>query len=218
MAENIITEYFYYDIYRNLGAVAVSFLIIILFFITQTIELNKVLLDFGVSDNAITRAKLIFTYLGGYFLFAVKFTIALLTFLFLICIIVIIISTCIYMFKPLDVTNANVDSTQKVEKEENSIAEFLKKSIVSVTRYIISFILIEQFSLINLVTIPCFLCFFYLFYALILYQPKNIVDDDNKSNIMNTNHMYLYFIFVSIMILMLLYLIYIYIEEYQNAN
>jgi hypothetical protein len=204
-----------FEIDKHPAAIAVSFVFVILFFITQTIELNKVLLDFGVSDNVITKGKLIYTYLAGYFLYIIKFIIALLTLIFLVSIIVVIITSCMFVIKlgtHMGKDMANSASRFQETNENNLIAE-ITKWIIDVIRYLISFIFVKQFKILNIVIIPLFLFSVYLLYSFILYKPDKIVDDKNKSNIMNTNHMYLFYLFVSIMIFMLFYVILIYLKS-----
>lgn len=204
------------DVYnrKNIIAVCISFLFVFLFFITQALDLNKVLIDFGVSDNVITKAKFLYVYTIGYVIFILKFIIALITFVLLIVIIVIIIVSLISVLKVKD-PNAksagNFDGAkQHVDEIESSILNDLKQGVLTVGRYILSFMCIKQYILIYVVTIPIFLFFFYLFYVLILYNPKKIEDDENKSNVMNTNHMYIFFLFVSLCLMAFIYLCYIY--------
>jgi hypothetical protein len=195
------------DIYKkeHIAAVCVSLLFVSLFFITQAIDLNKVLIDFGVSDNVITRAKLLYVYTIGYVLFVIKFIIALVTFVLLTMIIVIIIASLI------SVVRMNKDKT--LDENQNKFYETIAYWIINIGRYKLSFIAVKQFILIYVLMIPIFLFFFYLFYILILYNPKKIEDDENKSNIMNTNHMYLYFLFVSLCLMAFIYLCFVYAME-----
>jgi hypothetical protein len=198
------------DIYNKqyIAAVCVSFLFVSLFFITQAIDLNKVLIDFGVSDNVITRAKLLYVYTIGYVLFVIKFIIALVTFVLLIMIIVIIIASLVSVLR--------IDKSKTLDENQKTFYEIIAYWITSVGRYNLAFIAVKQFIMIYVLMIPLFLFFFYLFYILILYNPKKIEDDENKSNIMNTNHMYLYFLFISLCLMAFIYLCVVYAMEIHD--
>ena len=198
--------------------VIVSCAFFILFFIAQTLDFNSVLLDFGVTESAISRGKLMFVYIFGYFLFIIKFFLAFIFFTILILVIVIIFTSFysvmnIVMEKEFgNTTGDSVDERiQKIVKNKTiPLFEQIKGSCFWMGRYLVSFISMKQFISIYIVAIPMFLFFVYLLYSQTLYNPSNIEKNPNKSNIMNTNHMYLFFIFVSLAIMAFVYLCYNY--------
>jgi uncharacterized membrane protein len=73
--------------------VCISFALFSLFFVAQALDFDQVLRDFGVAEAAITKAKLIYVYLFGYFLFIIKFFLAFLFFCIIILVIVIIFAS-----------------------------------------------------------------------------------------------------------------------------
>ena len=81
------------DIYNpaNVVAMCISILFLFLFFIIQSIELNKIYTDFGLTNSVLSAGRLIYIYSVGYFIFIIKFLIALITFMLLIGVITIII-------------------------------------------------------------------------------------------------------------------------------
>jgi hypothetical protein len=211
-----------FDVYsrNNIVAVCISFLFVFLFFITQALDLNKVLIDFGVSDTVVTKAKFLYVYTVGYVIFILKFIISLVTFVLLIAIIVIIIVSLISVLKVKDPSAKSAGNftgaKQQLDQIEGSILKDLKEGVLTVGRYILSFIAVKQYLLVYVVVIPIFLFFYYLFYITILYNPKKIEEDENKPNVMNTNHMYIFFLFVSLCLMAFVYLCYIYAIEIHD--
>jgi hypothetical protein len=196
--------------------VIISFAFFALFFVAQSIDFYGVLVDFGVTETAISKAKLIYVYLFGYCLFLIKFFLAFLFFIILI-LIVVILFTSFYSIIMIDtkkeLKNA-VSYADMMEEKQNMILEKIKEACIWMGRYLTAFLSLKQFVLIYVAMIPIFLLFVYLFYAMILYKQKEInEDEEHKSKIMTTNHGYLFYLFISMVVMGFLYLVYIYIVE-----
>lgn len=201
--------------------VIISCTFFLLFFVAQSIDFNSVLIDFGVVEAVLSKGKMIFVYLFGYFLFIIKFFLAFLFFSILVIVIVILFTSffgVISINMKREFGKVDPGSTvgekvaQVVDNNTNPLFNKVRQSIVWIGRYLASFISIKQFMSIYLVAIPIFLAFLYIFYALMIYKPEVVdnMDDTKKTKAMRTNHMYLFFIFVSIAIMAFIYLLYNY--------
>lgn len=185
--------------------VAISCQLFILFFIAHSIDFNTILKDFGVSSAPVNRGKLIYVYLFGYATFVMKFFLAYLLFSVMVLVIVIIFTS---LFSVILVNV--VDQTGEIER----IKAIIKIAMVNMGRFLIGFISMHQFFLVFLVMIPVFLLIFYLFFAVIIYQPKKLEEDDeNKAKVMETNHIYLFFLFTSLAIMAIFYIVTVYNYE-----
>lgn len=207
-----------FDVYNkdNLFAVIISFIFFILFYIAQTLEFNNILQDFGLSDTVISKAKMIYVYLSGYFIFIVKFFIAFLVFVLLMAVITLILVAFINVI--INDTSSsflkNATAEQIYVNSKRAFFTKLSEGLRSTGKYLLLFVALKQFFMIYLVVIPIFLFIFYLLFALTIYKPSSIEEDTNKERIMSTNHAYFFYLFISISIVALIYLFVTYAKGY----
>lgn len=187
--------------------VIVSFIFLILFYIVQTIDLNTMLLKFKV-NTIISQNNLILYYRIGYLTFIINYLVSFIVFILLIIIIACIIVSFI---------------TPIISKEDitpDKIMDVIKKNIYDTIKNVLicfaSFLYIRSFATLFIILIPALLFTFYLYYALFMYNPKDVEKNEaNITNNMTTSHMYLFFLFVSTCIFAFLYLIYEILEDFN---
>lgn len=205
-------------------AAIVSIVLFILFFISQTIDFNRLLIDFGATDGAISKARLIYIYIAGYFIYILKLLLAIFYIFILIAMIVVILVLLIGLLKVKVPKAAGVTGVSGADdlitNMKANVYKRVEYSIRVIAVYIFGFVSIKQFMLVFLVCIPLFLFFYYLYYALIIYKPKNIAQDqpDKIGHIMNTNHHFLLFLFVTLAVVSIIYLFYLYTYDLKVAS
>lgn len=205
-------------------AAIVSIVLFILFFISQTIDFNRLLIDFGATDGAISKSRLIYIYIAGYFIYILKLLLAIFYIFILIAMIVVILVLLIGLLKVKVPKAAGVTGVSGADdlitNMKSSVYKRVEYSIRVIAVYIFGFVSIKQFMLVFLVCIPLFLFFYYLYYALIIYNPKSIANDqpDKVGHIMNTNHHFLLFLFVTLAVISIIYLFYLYTYDLKLAS
>lgn len=178
--------------------IIISFVFLLLFFIVQTIDFNTMLIKFKV-NTVITQMHLVLYYRIGYVTFIINYLVSFIVFILLIIIIACIIVSFI----------TPIISDKLPEEIYEHIKEKIYETIKIVLIYFASFLYIPSFITLFIILIPALLFTFYLYYALFMYNPKDVEKDEkNISNCMNTSHMYLFFLFISSCIFAFLYLIY----------
>lgn len=212
------------DVYNPKYRVAfiISIIIFILFFISQSLDFHKVLMDFGAGE-AMRKARFVYIYLAGYFIFIIKFLLAIFFIFILVAMIATILVLLIGLIKKKMPTSADLGNfkggAEVTEAMKSDTYRRIEYTFRVIAAYVFGFVTLKQFMLVFLVCIPLFLFFYYLFYALIIYKPKVINDEqkDKMSFIMNTNHHYVFFLFTSISVVSILYLIYVYMYTVKNG-
>lgn len=211
------------DIYNPKYRVAfiVSIIIFILFFISQSLDFHKVLMEFGAGE-VMRKGRFVYIYLAGYFIFIIKFLLAIF-FIFILCaMIATVLILLIGLIKKKMPSAAEMGSfkggAEVTENMKSDTYRRIEYTFRVIAAYIFGFVTLKQFMLVFLVCIPLFLFFYYLYYALIIYKPKIINEEqkDKMSPIMNTNHHFTFFLFVSMAVISILYLIYVYKYTVKN--
>ena len=189
-----------------------SCILFILFYISQALDFDSVLLDFGVSDTVLSRGKLIFVYIFGYFIFLIRFFLAFLLFIIIILVIVILV-VCFFGIMVLPKQGKVESTSYYVEANTNPLFSKIISNVIYVGRYLAGFIGMRQYLMMYITAVPIFLSILYILYAVILYRPDMVeaTDDGTQNRCMNTNHMYLFFIFISVTIMAFIYLLLNYI-------
>lgn len=212
------------DVYNPnyIVAAIVSIVLFILFFISQTIDFNRLLVDFGATEGPISKSKLIYIYIAGYFIYIIKFLLAIFFIFVIVAMTAVLLVLLIGLLKVKVPKAAGLTSVNSgddlITNMKANVYKRVEYTIRTIAIYIFGFVTIKQFMLIFLVGIPLFLFFYYLFYALIMYKPKKIAEDQPEKIgfIMNTNHHFLLFLFVTFAVMSIIYLLYLYIYEIKS--
>jgi hypothetical protein len=187
--------------------VIVSFIFLILFYIVQTIDLNTMLIKFKV-NTIISQTNLILYYRIGYLTFIINYLVSFIVFILLI----IIIACIIVSFITPIISKEDIIPDKIMDVIKTNIYATIKKVLICFA----SFLYIRSFVTLFIILIPALLFTFYLYYALFMYNPKDVEKDETKiTNNMTTSHMYLFFLFVSTCIFAFLYLIYEILEDFN---